>query len=134
MGDRHVDSNTPVSAPTPIVSEDVREGVGWLPPGAFAWLSALWFWVIPSVWFWGLSESQGILLPYVPHYLWVWPGELWQTSPWLFTSVCLVLSGALFAGARRWPRLARRTRVLAVVFASVVAAIHALWGGAIVSQ
>jgi hypothetical protein len=114
--------------------EDTRRGAGGLPAGALLWLAALWVWVIPSAWFWGLAESQGILLPHVPHYLWAGPGELWIASPWLFAGVCLALSGGIAAAARRWPGLARETRILAWVVAIASIAIHALWGGAILSQ
>ena len=134
MGDTHAGGDEPVSGPTPIVRQVARQGAGRFSPGALAWLSALWIWVIPSASFWALTKSQGILLPHVPRYLWVGPGEIWQASPWLFAGLCLVLSWAIFAGAGRWPRLARETRMLAVVVAIIAVVIHAVWGGAILSQ
>lgn len=126
-----MDSQTPL--PAEAKEKGWREGRFGLPSGAVVWIAAYWMWTLPSALFWALAEQRNIFLPYLPRFLWSWPGEVWRAIPWLFVILSVAVPCLIVAGARRWPKPAKITRVLAYALIVIIGLIHVLWGGAILS-
>ena len=98
------------------------------------WTVFLWGWALPSALFWELKETHQVLLPHIPNYCWMLPGELWQAAPWLFVVIVLVLPGLFSLYARKHSLALRPWRKAAYFLFALVFLVHLAWGGAILGS
>jgi len=78
-----------------------------------------------------MTESRAIVLPHVPRYLWIGPGEIWRAAPWLFVVVGVAVPWIITIASRRWST--GRTRWPVWMFIVIVLIVHTTWGVAILS-
>jgi len=96
-------------------------------------IALFWMWALPSAFFWDLALRRGALLPYIPRWFWIGPGELWQVAPWLFIVLvlCATFLIAAIAANRKTPGRGVRM-AMGLVFA-LMTLIHLIWGSALLA-
>lgn len=92
----------------------------------------LWIWVIPSAYFWHLATRHGVVLPYVPTFVWAPAGALWELAPPAYVAV-VALSPFAFHRLTTHPRADRRVRRAVWTLAVISLPTALLWGRAIMS-
>jgi len=89
----------------------------------------LWGWSIPAAYFWYLAKFNDVVLPYLPRFIWLVPGELWLQAPLLYVILLFLLPLIFYFVLGKKQFSCRSIRVFFIVVVIIIAITHFIWGG-----